>query len=154
MLKVEGPEDKKIYSGTTQEGIYLPEGGSIQSMPKGKEVAVATAPKTIPQQIQAGKDIFGKVCFACHQSEGQGIPTVFPPLAGSDYLNADPKRAINTVIHGLTGEITVNGKKFNNVMPSQNLTDEEIANTLTYVYDSWGNKKVRITAAMVKAQRK
>ena len=154
MLKVEGPADKTIYSGTTQEGIYLPEGGAIQTMPKAKEVAVSTVPKTIPQQIQAGKDIFGKVCFACHQSEGQGIPTVFPPLAGSDFLNADSKRAINTVLHGLTGEVTVNGKKYNNVMPGQNLTDEEIANALTYVYDSWGNKKVRITAAMVKAQRK
>lgn len=153
MLKVEGPEDKTIYSGTTQEGIYLPEGGAIQTMPKGKEVAVSKVPKTMPQQIQSGKDVFGKVCFACHQSEGQGIPTVFPPLAKSDYLNADSKRAMNAVLHGLTGEVTVNGKKYNNVMTSQNLTDEEIANTLTYVYDSWGNNKTRITAAMVKEQR-
>jgi nitrite reductase (NO-forming) len=154
MLKVEGPENKSIYSGTTQEGIYLPEGGTIQSMPKEKEVATSKVPKTIPQQIQAGKDIFGKVCFACHQSEGQGIPTVFPPLAKSDYLNADVKRTIQGVLYGKSGEVTVNGKIYNNIMPSQNLTDEEIANALTYVYDSWDNNKTRVTATMVKALRK
>jgi nitrite reductase (NO-forming) len=153
MLKVEGPEDKSIYSGTTQEGIYLPEGGTIQTMPKGKPVIKSTVALTLPQQIKAGKEIFGKTCFACHQSEGQGIPTVFPPLAKSDYLNADSKRAINAVLHGLSGEVIVNGKKFNSVMTSQNLTDEEIANTLTYIYNSWGNNKTVVTPAMVKAQR-
>jgi nitrite reductase (NO-forming) len=153
MLKVEGPESKTIYSGTTQEGIYLPEGGTIQNMPKVKKDTKLIAAKTLPEQIKAGKELFGGTCFACHQSEGQGIPNVFPPLAKSDYLNADPNRAITTVLHGLSGEIKVNGKKFNNVMTSQNLTDEEIANVMTYVYDSWGNNKTRVTAAMVKAQR-
>jgi nitrite reductase (NO-forming) len=151
MLKVEGADNKQIYSGTTQEGIYLAEGGTIQNMPKVKKEAVVA--KTLPQQIKAGKELFGGTCFACHQSEGQGIPSVFPPLAKSDYLNADPKRAIKTVLQGLSGEISVNGKKYNSVMTSQNLTDEEIANTLTYVYDSWGNNKTRVTAEMVKAQR-
>ncbi|CAN1553557.1 Cu_nitrite_red, nitrite reductase, copper-containing [Flavobacteriaceae bacterium] len=154
MLKVEGPADKEIYSGTTQEGIYLPEGGTIQTMPKEKIVAKPYVAKTVAEQVKAGKAVFGTTCFACHQSEGQGIPTVFPPLAKSDYLNADVKRAINTVLKGKTGEITVNGKKYNNIMTSQNLTDEEIANVLTYVYNSWGNKKTVVTAAMVKAQRK
>jgi nitrite reductase (NO-forming) len=154
MLKVEGPANKEIYSGTTQEGIYLPEGGTIQTMPKVKAVAKPYVAKTVAEQIKAGKTVFGTTCFACHQSEGQGIPTVFPPLAKSDYLNADVKRAINTVLKGKTGEITVNGKKYNNIMTSQNLTDEEIANVLTYVYNSWGNKKTVVTAAMVKAQRK
>lgn len=153
MLKVEGPADKKIYSGTTQEGIYLAEGGTIQNMPKVKNEPKNVVAKTLPQQLKAGKELFGGTCFACHQSEGQGIPSVFPPLAKSDYLNADPKRAIDAVLHGLSGEVKVNGKKFNNVMTSQNLTDEEIANTLTYVYDSWGNNKTRVTSAMVKAQR-
>lgn len=153
MLKVEGPSDKKIYSGTTQEGIYLPEGGTIQNMPSGKAAPKAKVTLTVPQQIAAGKEIFGRTCFACHQSEGQGIPSVFPPLAKSDYLNTDPNRAIDAVLHGLSGEITVNGKKFNNVMTSQNLTDEEIANVLTYVYNSWGNNKTTVTPAMVSMQR-
>ena len=153
MLKVEGPADKTIYSGTTEEGIYLPEGGTIQTMPKAKEAAKAKVALTVPQQIAAGKAIYGTTCFACHQSEGQGIPSAFPPLAKSDFLNANPKRAIDIVLRGLSGEITVNGKKINSVMPSQNLTDDEIANVLTYVYSSWGNNKAIITPAMVKAQK-
>lgn len=153
MLKVDGEQDKTIYSGTVQEGIYLPEGGTIQNMPKEKGAAKAVVAKTIPEQIKAGKEIYGRTCFACHQSEGQGIPNAFPPLAKSDYLNADPKRAIDAVLHGLSGEITVNGKKYNSVMTSQNLTDEEIANVLTYVYNSWSNNKTNVTAPMVKAQR-
>jgi nitrite reductase (NO-forming) len=154
MLKVEGKESKKIYSGTTQEGIYLPEGGTIQNMPEGEKTAKPIVIKTLPEQIKSGKAIFGTTCFACHQSEGQGIPNAFPPLAKSDYLNANPNRAIQAVIRGLSGEITVNGKKINSVMPSQNLSDGEIADVLTYVYNSWGNNKTVVTPAMVKAQRK
>lgn len=153
MLKVEGTENTKIYSGTTQEGIYMPEGGTIQNMPKlanGKEVIVN---KTLAQQIKDGKNIFSNTCFACHQSEGQGIPNAFPPLAKSDYLNKDVNRSINAVLHGLSGEITVNGKKYNSVMTSQNLTDQEISDVLTYVYNSWGNNKTKVTPEMVKTQR-
>ncbi|WP_445716182.1 copper-containing nitrite reductase [Flavobacterium sp.] len=153
MLKVEGAENAKIYSGTTQEGIYHPEGGTIQNMPKssnGKDVVVN---KTLAQQITDGKNIYGRTCFACHQSEGQGIPAAFPPLSKSDFLNADPNRAINAVLHGLSGEITVNGKKYNSVMTSQNLTDQEISDVLTYVYNSWGNNKTKVTPEMVKTQR-
>ena len=122
-------------------------------MPKtgnGKEVVVN---KTLSQQMTDGKNIYSRTCFACHQSEGQGIPAAFPPLSKSDFLNADPNRAINAVLHGLSGEITVNGKKYNSVMTSQNLTDQEISDVLTYVYNSWGNNKTKVTPEMVKAQR-
>lgn len=153
MLKVEGAEDKKIYSGTIQEGIYLPEGGTIQDMPKTNGVVKAPVAKTVPEQIKAGKGLYERTCFACHQLEGQGIPNAFPPLAKSDFLNANPDRAIGAVLHGLSGEITVNGKKFNNVMTSQNLTDEQVADVLTYVYNSWGNNKTVVTPARVKAIR-
>lgn len=153
MLKVEGEENKKIYSGTTQEGIYLPEGGTIQNMPKEKGAAKSVVAKTVAEQIKSGKELYGRTCFACHQPGGQGIPNAFPPLAKSDFLNANPDRAIGAVLHGLSGEITVNGKKFNNVMTSQHLSDDEVADVLTYVYNSWGNNKTVITPAKVKAVR-
>ena len=95
-----------------------------------------------------------RTCFACHQAEGQGLPNAFPPLAGSDYLNADVERAIDIVLHGKTGEITVNGKKYNSVMTKQELSDEEIANVLTYVYSSWSNSKKEVTPEMVAKRRK
>lgn len=153
ILKVEGPENKKVYSGTIQEGIYLPEGGTIQKMPTTEAAKTVTPKRTVAEKIKIGKEIFGTTCFACHQSEGQGIASAFPPLAKSDYLNADPKRAIKTILHGLSGEVTVNGKKYNNIMPSQNLSDDEIANVMTYIYNSWGNNKTDITPEMVKTLR-
>ena len=107
------------------------------------------------QQAAKGKVVYDKVCIACHQATGLGIPGAFPPLAKSDYLNKDVNRAIKGVVKGLTGPITVNGKKFNGAMPAQTtLTDQQLADAFTYVYASWGNNKTVVTPAMVKAQRK
>ncbi|THF47431.1 nitrite reductase, copper-containing [Flavobacterium supellecticarium] len=153
MLKVDGPEDKTIYSGTTQEGVYLPEGGTIQHLPTDKNTPKKNRVQTLDARITAGKNIYSRTCLPCHQSEGQGVVNVFPPLAKSDYLNKDVNRAIKTVLNGLSGTITVNEKTYNNIMTSLNLTDDEIADVLTYVYDSWNNNKTNVTAAMVKEQK-
>ena len=147
MLKAEGMENKSIYSGKQVEGIYNPEGGSIQSMPG--DAPVAAKATSVEERIKLGKQIYSQTCFACHQGEGQGIASAFPPLANSDYLNADVDRAISIVVHGKTGEMTVNGNKYNSVMTAQNLTDEEVANVLTFVYNSWGNNKTEVTPTMV-----
>lgn len=106
-----------------------------------------------PERIEAGKKLFGTVCAACHQPAGQGIPGRFPPLAASDYLNADKDRAINALLNGLQGEVVVNGQKFSNSMPRFPLGDEDIANVLTYVYGSMGNSGKEVTAAEVHAAR-
>ncbi|WP_142786580.1 copper-containing nitrite reductase [Changchengzhania lutea] len=153
MLKVEGEENKKIYSGIVQEGIYHPEGGGIQEMPEGDvvKVEVSTANKSLEEKMISGKQIYMQTCFACHQAEGQGIPNAFPPLAKSDYLNADVNRAIGIVLKGKTGEITVNGQKYNSVMTRQAISNQEIADVLTYVYNSWGNNKTNVTTAQVDA---
>ncbi|EAR01831.1 copper-containing nitrite reductase [Maribacter sp. HTCC2170] len=153
MLKVNGEEDKKLYSGVMQEGIYNPEGGAIQSMPNDEtEKAVATN-KTLAQKIESGKQLYTNTCFACHQANGEGIASAFPPLAKSDYLNADVNRAIDIVLHGKTGEITVNGVKYNSVMTKQTLSDSEVADVLTYVYNSWGNNKTNISTSTVTQRR-
>jgi len=154
MLKVKGEDNKKLYSGVKQEGIYNPEGGTIQEMPTSdqKEATVKTN-KTLEQKIASGKQIYTKTCFACHQANGEGLANAFPPLAKSDYLNADVKRAIGIVINGKTGEITVNGNKYNSIMTKQTLTDDEIADVLTYVYNSWGNNKTNVKATTVQEVR-
>jgi nitrite reductase (NO-forming) len=72
-------------------------------------------------------------------ANGEGLPNVFPPLAGSDYLKADKDRAIKVVLKGLSGPITVNGKPYNNLMPPQAYTDDQVADVLTYVMNTWGN---------------
>ncbi|SMO70179.1 dissimilatory nitrite reductase (NO-forming), copper type apoprotein [Saccharicrinis carchari] len=154
MLKVEGEENEKVYSGEQRDDIYLPEGGGIQTMPSTNEIPESEIPaKSMAERMEFGKQIYMQTCFACHLGEGQGIAHAFPPLANSDYLNADVTRAIDIVLNGKSGEITVNGEKYNSVMTAQNLSDEEIANVLTYVYNSWGNSKKEVTPAMVKAVR-
>ncbi|OEK07475.1 c-type cytochrome [Roseivirga misakiensis] len=94
----------------------------------------------LKKSMEAGKSTYSAVCLACHMDSGQGIPTVFPPLAKSDYLMKDVDRAIEGLIKGLSGEIEVNGTKYNQVMPASGLNDEDIANVLNYVMNSWGNK--------------
>lgn len=152
MLKVEGEENHQIYSGKIMEGIYLPEGGTIQHMPrKAKKTSVIA--KTPNQSIADGKAIFGRTCLACHQSEGQGINGVFPPLAKSDFLNNNKEKAIDAVLFGLKGEITVNGQKYNSVMPGQALSDQEVADVLNYVYNNWDNNKTFVTPINVRDRR-
>jgi len=154
MLKVQGEKNKTIYSGELEDGIYLPEGSGIQKMPSTNDIVEADIPaKSMAEKMEFGKAAYMQTCFACHQAEGQGIANAFPPLAKSDYLNADVNRAIDIILHGKTGEITVNGQKYNSVMTAQTLTDEEVANVLTYVYNSWGNSKKDVTPAMVKSVR-
>ena len=110
--------------------------------------------KGVYSSADKGKSVYNQTCVACHQATGSGIPGAFPPLAKSDYLNKDVNRAIKGVVKGLSGAITVNGKKFNGNMPAQALSDAQIADALTYVYSNWGNNKTVVTTAMVKAQRK
>ncbi len=155
MLKVQGEENLKVYSGKQEEGIYQPEGGGIQEIPIDNDAVEASMEpaKSFEEMMEFGKNSYMQTCFACHQAEGQGIPNAFPPLAKSDYLNADVNRAIDIVLRGKTGEITVNGAKYNSVMTSQTLSDDEVANVLTYVYNSWGNSKKTVTPAMVKSRR-
>jgi len=105
------------------------------------------------ERIELGKHLFTTICAACHQPTGQGLPGRFPPLAGSDFLNSDKHRAIKIVVNGLQGEVTVNGQRFNNSMPKFPLTDDDIANALTYVYNSFGNSGKEVTPEEVNAAR-
>ncbi len=148
MIKVDGPPQAGIYSGKQSDTVYLPEGGAVQSVDQAAPVVVA---KNVAERIKFGERVFSANCIACHQASGQGVPGVFPPLAESDFLNADKTRAIGIVVNGLQGEVTVNGKKFNNVMPRLGLSDEDIASVLTFIYNSWGNSKHEVSPAEVRA---
>ena len=122
--------------------------GGLRGVPPPPGVARSKA-----ERIAQGRRLFTSICAACHQPTGRGMPNVFPPLAGSDFLNADKNRAIQTVIFGRQGEVVVNGLKFNNSMPSFPLNDQDIANVLTFVYNSFGNSGLEVTPDEVKALR-
>ena len=113
----------------------------------------ASASSVSETEGSRGRDLYLKNCFACHQMRGQGIPGVFPPLAGSDYLLADIDRAIRIVCEGLNGEITVNARRYAGVMPPAILQDEEVASVLNYVLRNWGNAGPEVTSEQVKKVR-
>lgn len=152
MLTVGGPEDTLVYSGKQDDRIYQPEGGTVQTMP-GAGVAAAPATRTLEERIALGERAYAANCVACHQANGEGLATAFPPLANSDYLMADKTRSIEIVTKGLTGPVTVNGTTFDSVMPMLNLSDDTVANVLTYVRNSWGNEGEMVTKAEVAATR-
>ena len=102
-----------------------------------------------------GKAVFDQICLACHGATGAGLPGVFPPLAHSDFFKkAAPQKLASIVTHGLTGEVTVNGQSYNNIMPPQTtLSDEEIAAVLNHVSTEYNKGKAVVTPDMVRKAR-
>lgn len=107
----------------------------------------------LKESVARGKEVYGAYCVTCHMEQGEGIESVYPPLAKSDYLMADKKRSISTVLKGLSGEIKVNGKIYNMDMTSFDLTDQEVSDVLNYIRNSFGNKGEAVKPEEVKAMR-
>ncbi|GAB3536499.1 cytochrome C-552 [Pontibacter brevis] len=110
----------------------------------------------LTESVKRGKEVYSSTCQSCHMAAGEGIPGAFPPLAKSDFLMKDQKRAVGVVVHGLSGEVKVNGQTYNMVMPPQShLTDQQVADVLNYVQNSFGNKSTTaVTPAVVAEIRK
>ena len=150
-LKATGDENKLVFSGKQFDLVYQPEGAGARVASEAVTGRPAATSKA--QRIELGAGIFANNCQACHQADGQGVPNAFPPLAKSDYLNGDKVRAIKTVTGGLQQKLTVNGHDFEGVMPAWDMSDEDIANVLTYVYNTWGNSGIEVTPDEVHAYR-
>ncbi len=113
-----------------------------------------TTQETANTDFSAGEKIFNEKCMVCHQKNGEGVEGTFPPLAKSDYLLADKERAITQTLTGSKKPITVNGIEYpGNVMTVFELSDQEVADVVNYVLNSWGNKGGTITVDEVKAVR-
>jgi mono/diheme cytochrome c family protein len=113
--------------------------------------------------IVVGQGAFNTVCITCHQATGMGVPGIYPPLAGSEWVNGPSARVIRIVLYGLKGDVHVEGHEFNAAaMPvfgqvsgsAYNWSDEKIAAVLTYVRQAFGNKSGPISADDVSAARK
>lgn len=127
---------------------------------KAAETPAAEAPAAdaAAQAAPAAAGLDGKaeylVCQTCHQENGEGLPNLYPPLAGSEWLTGDAEIPIAIVLHGMQGEVTVKGQKYNNVMaPWSTLSDAQIAAILTYERSAWGNTASAVTAEQVAAVR-
>jgi len=102
------------------------------------------------EQMAMGKGIYEAKCKVCHQADGKGLKPAFPPLAGSDYLLTDKKRAVAQALNGSNGEIIVNGEKWVGLMPQQVGTVDSAVAVINYVLNSFGNNGGSITAEEAK----
>ncbi len=166
MLKVDGPANTLVYSGKEVDAVYL--GKAVAGSESEERIAALKAemaheikgnPKlaTLSKEIQMekGRGVFLQTCFVCHQVDGAGIAGQIPPLAKSDFLaKMSNEEAIHIILAGRSGEIEVNGKKYTGTMtPLNYLRDDQVANVLTYVRNTFGNEGAAISAAEVQKVR-
>ena len=105
--------------------------------------------------LERGKAVYSRTCIACHQPTGMGLPPVFPPLAGSEWVAKDASIAVRNIINGMQGPVTVKGMTYNSMMPPvAGLSDKDIADVVNYVNNSWGNAGPNVTEAEVAAIKK
>ncbi len=154
-----------IFGGVAQRwakpGTGAPAAGDPASTAPAAAAVANVAPAAAPSReklMADGQTVYMTVCIACHQATGLGLPTIFPPVAGSDWVKAEnPERLIAIVLHGLQGPIMLNGKPFTTMMamPPQGpmLKDEQIAAALTFVRNSFGNSAAAVLPEQVAAVR-
>lgn len=157
----EGP-DGSLYIVDSQKGrlwriFYYGEGSGITSEPAEEMTADAgSTPEggELTGAMAAGQTVYDQYCKVCHMVNGSGVPNLNPPLKGTDWVLGDKSRLINVVLKGLSEPIEINGEKFQNAMaPHSFLSDEQIANVLTYIRGSFGNEAGEVTAAEVASER-
>ncbi|MEO8473981.1 MAG: cytochrome c [Chryseolinea sp.] len=100
-----------------------------------------TASVKFDQYFVRGQQLYGTHCSNCHQKTGTGLGRVYPPLNKSDFIDKSPDKVLCVIKNGIAGELIVNGKVYNQAMKSPGLTDIEIAEIATYIYNSWGREK-------------
>jgi len=117
---------------------------------------VKPAKKTVHKAgpMVRGKIVYSSICLACHMADGAGVPTMNPPLIKTTYVLGDKAELIKIVLNGFKEDVEINGQKYsNNMTPHSDLKDQQIADVLTYVRKSFGNKATAVTAAEVKKVR-
>ena len=114
----------------------------------------STVSSTITASMERGQQIYQKSCLACHQADGSGVPNLNPPLIQTKWVLGDKNTLIQMILKGSQGQVEIDGDTFHNTMPAQpHFTDQQIADVLTYVRNSFGNKAKAVTATEVKAVR-
>lgn len=118
---------------------------------KGSAKPAAASLKT---SMDAGQKVFTQFCVSCHQADGLGVPRMNPPLVKTTYVLGDKTKLIKIILNGFSEDVEINGETYSNTMASHDfLKDQEIADVLTFVRNSFGNKAPAITMAQVKAVR-
>ncbi|HTI08781.1 MAG TPA: cytochrome c [Puia sp.] len=125
-----------------------------QKPAQAKKPAAASSKVPNAATMDRGKQVYLEQCLACHQADALGVQGMNPPLVKTKWVLGDKTTLVQVVLKGMTGEVDINGDTYHNVMaPHPDLTDQQIADVLTYVRNSFGNKASAVTAAEVKAIR-
>jgi nitrite reductase (NO-forming) len=118
-------------------------------------LAAAAVAAPDADSMKRGQAVYSRTCIACHQPTGMGLPPVFPPLAGSEWIAKSASIAVRNITNGMQGPVTVKGVTYNSMMPPvAGLTDKDIADVVTYVNNSFGNTGASVTEAEVTAIKK
>jgi len=118
-----------------------------------KEI-VNTQPTQKAAKEHPGKAVYAKYCLVCHQANGSGVPGMYPPLSNGSWVGKDPKELVGILTKGLSGKVEVNNEVYKSAMPAQaQLTNEEIANVLSYVRSDFGNNFGSVDVEVVKKIR-
>jgi mono/diheme cytochrome c family protein len=119
-----------------------------------KTTSTSTGTSNVKASIERGKLVYTARCLTCHQVDGSGVPSLNPPLIKTKWVLGDKAVLINQVLKGSKNKIEIDGETFHNVMPSLAvLTDQEIADVITYVRNSFGNKASAVSVTQVKLFR-
>ena len=110
--------------------------------------------QSLKASMDRGQKVYEKVCLSCHMADGGGVPHLNPPLSQTSYVLGDKSKIIYIVLTGMTDRIPIEDEFYSNNMAShKDLSDQQIADVLTYVRNNFGNKASAVTAAEVKAVR-
>ena len=125
-----------------------------ESSLNSEEISISdsSSQEKVSESYKRGEEVFSNFCVTCHLPSGKGIPGNFPPLAGSDWLTDKRTESLKAIKYGLSGPIVVNGENYNNAMTAQGLSDQEVADVMNYISNTWGNtSKKEVTEEDVKA---
>jgi mono/diheme cytochrome c family protein len=119
-----------------------------------KHRAALSPAALLAHSIARGRNVYVQNCLTCHQADGHGVPNMNPPLIQTTYVLGDKTKLISIVLNGFSEDVEINDKTYSNTMPSHDfLKDQEIADVLTYVRNSFTNKASRVSAKEVKTIR-
>ncbi len=100
--------------------------------------------KALQESIKRGKEVYTDMCVTCHLPNGEGVPKVYPPLAKSDYLMEKREASIRAIKYGIRGKIVVNDVQYRGIMANLGLYEDEVADVMNYITNSWGNENFKM----------
>lgn len=135
--------------------LFIQGADGVASLGDRRQPAALVQGSAPKQGTVNGSQIYAANCQACHQAAGQGLPGVFPPLAGSPWVTGNPAVLSQILVHGLTGPVEVLGVTYNGAMPAfgKQLSDAEIAAVATHIRSQWGNSASAVDTAFVASAR-